>query len=235
MTNSGVNIISRIINTLAPAQCVICGGRLTAGEDMVCATCNFHFPRTDFELSPYDNIMAKMFWGRFHIEKCAALFYYHSHSKTSDIILDLKYNKHPEYGFELGRLMANQFVKSGFFDGISGVMPMPLASNRELKRGYNQSREVVKGICSVTGLPMIDKAIKREKFKDSQTHKTRSQRVDNVANAFTLVKPELLSSKHVLLVDDVATTGATISACAKEMEKAGNVKISVATVAFAGH
>lgn len=230
-----ISFLSRIINTIAPARCIICGGRLSAGERFFCASCNLHFPRTGYEMQPYDNEMARMFWGRFPIEKCAALFTYHPNTVSADIILSLKYYDRPDYGQELGRLIASQFSKAGFFDDIDAVMPIPLAPNRERSRGYNQSYEIAHGICETTRIPLINDAVSRSKFIETQTRKTRSERNANVEHAFTLVKPEKLTGKHVLIVDDVATTGATVTACAKEIFKAGNVKVSVATAAFARH
>lgn len=235
MDNLEISFFSRLINIIAPNRCAVCGCRLTVGETFVCGRCNLRLPRTNYELHPYDNPMATMFWGRFHIEKCAAMFFYHPHSGAAKIILDLKYNHHPDYGYELGRLMARELMPSQFFDGVTAVMPVPLARNRERHRGYNQSRELAKGICAVTGLRMIDKAVKRSKFVDTQTHKTRSERNDNVAGVFSLADADALSGQHVLLVDDVATTGATLTACAREVAKAGNVKISVLTAALAEH
>lgn len=230
-----ISFLSRIISTIAPARCIICGGRLSAGERFFCSSCNLHFPRTGFELSPYDNPMARMFWGRFPIEKCAALFTYHPNTVSADIIISLKYFDHPDYGNELGRFIGAQFGEAGFFEGISAVMPVPLARNRERSRGYNQSYEIARGICETTHLLLISDAVRRSKFVETQTRKTRDERNANVEHAFTLVKPEKLENRHILLVDDVATTGATMTACAKEVIKAGGVKVSVVTAAFAQH
>lgn len=230
-----ITLLSRIINTIAPSRCIICGGRLSAGERFICASCNLHFPRTGFELTPYDNEMARMFWGRFPIEKAASLFFYHSHTASADIILSLKYYDRPDFGYELGRLIGAQFSKAGFFDDIDAIMPMPLASNRERKRGYNQSHEISRGICEITRLPLITDAISRSKFVETQTRKTRDERNANVEKAFKLVKPEKLENRHILLVDDVATTGATATACAKEILKACNAKVSIVTAGFVMH
>lgn len=229
------SFLSRVIDTLVPASCAICGNRLSVAEEFICAKCNLRLPRTYFELSPYDNPMARLLMGRFQFEKCASLFHYYSHSDSANTILALKYFQRTDYGHELGAFLAKQFDSAGFFDGITALMPMPLASNRERKRGYNQSREIVRGISSVTGLPMIDRVVERRKFKSSQTSMTRSMRNDNVEKGFALVDGSKLHGQHILLVDDVMTTGATLSACARAIEKADGVKISIATIGFAGH
>lgn len=230
-----ISFLSRIIDTLAPASCAICGGRLSVGEEFICGKCNFRFPRTYFELSPYDNPMCDLLLGRFPFEKCAALFHYYPHSGSANILMALKYFQRTDYGYELGTFLASQFRVAGFFDDITTVMPMPLAPNRERARGYNQSREIVRGICDVTGLPMTDRVVKRKKFEVSQTQMSRSQRNENVENSFYLADESKLNGHHILLVDDVMTTGATITACAKALRNANNIKLSIATAAFAGH
>ena len=234
MSTQRISFLSRILNTLVPPRCAICGRRLTVGEKVICGRCNLRLPRTYYEKNPYDNPMCKLFWGRFHVEKCPALFFYYPHTKSTNVIKQMKYYNHPEYGFQLGVLIATQFMTVGFFDGITAVMPLPLARNRERKRGYNQSREIARGICSIVGLPMIDKAVSRSKYLDTQTHKSRQERAENVEHAFSLVNPDAFRGQHVLIIDDVATTGATITACAREIEKAGDVKISVVTAGLAG-
>lgn len=230
-----ITFLERIINTIAPSRCAICGGRLTVGERLICATCNMRLDRTGYASEPYGNEMAKMFWGRFPIEKAAALFFYHPSTATARLIMSIKYYGHANYAFELGSMMAKELQPSGFFDGITAVVPVPLAANRERQRGYNQSREIAGGICSVLGLPLIDKAVRRRKYVASQTRLSRSERNDNVEGAFSLVRPGQLQGHHVLVVDDVATTGATVTALAREILKAGGVKVSVLTAGLAGH
>lgn len=230
-----ITFIERIINTIAPGRCAICNGRLAVGEHIICAACNLRLDRTCYETNPFENDMAKMFWGRFHIEKAAALFFYHPHTESAKLIKSIKYYDHANYAFELGRMMASEFQPSGFFDGMTAVVPVPLAANRERQRGYNQSREMAAGICSVMKLPLLDKAVRRRKFVASQTRLSRSERNDNVACAFSLVKPEQLHGHHVLIIDDVATTGATITALAREILNAGDVKVSVLTAGLASH
>ena len=121
---------------------------------------------------------------------------------------------------------------AGFFDGIDIIIPIPLTRKREWNRGYNQSGEIAKGISRYTKIPIVTNAVKRTRFAQSQTHLKSEQRKQNVENAFKLLKPSLIKGKHILLVDDIITTGATVYSCAKELQKAGNTTFSIISAGF---
>jgi ComF family protein len=180
-----------------------------------------------------DNVMARLFWGIIPVERVAALFYYEAGSKTSNILYDLKYHDHPEIGVVMGRMVAREFNEAGFFEDIDMIIPVPLAKSRQRHRGYNQSREIAKGISLVTGLPINDYVVQRMKFEKSQTQVGRWERQENVANVFEVKDTKNLRGRHILLVDDVVTTGATMVACAREILKAGDVRISLLSLGFA--
>ncbi|MGN1375407.1 MAG: ComF family protein [Prevotella sp.] len=222
----------RFIDMVSPRACHICGCRLAVTERAICARCNMHLPRTHFTRNPYDNNMSMLFWGRINVERCAALYFYHAQSETSRVILALKYLNHPEIGRLLGRTIAEEGVNDGFFNSIDMIIPVPLSPKREKSRGYNQSAEIAKGISDITGLPIMDKIITRTSFKQSQTHMHRWQRNENVENSFVLTSDICLDGKHILIVDDIVTTGATITACAGELQKHWKVKISVMSLGF---
>ena len=228
-----ISVWSRILDLLSPRACVVCGKRLSVGENFLCAKCNFHLPRTEYQNDPYDNEMARLFWGRIPIQKCAALFFFNAGSESSNIIYKLKYHNHPEIGLYLGEITAKEFQKTDFFEDIDLIIPVPLAKSRQHERGYNQSLLIASGVRNITKLPIGKEVVKRNSFKESQTQKDRWQRNENVENAFQLMKPEVIKGKHILLVDDVATTGATLCACEKEILKAEDVKISILTLSFA--
>ena len=177
--------------------------------------------------------MAKLFWGQIPIKRATAFFYYEAHAEPANIIYELKYKNHPEIGETIGRMVAAEIKASGFFDGIDGLVPIPLARKRQLQRGYNQSLEIARGISEVTGLPILGGAVKRKSFEGSQTNKGRWERNENVESVFELRDADIVQGKHVLLIDDVVTTGATVIACAKELLKAGEVKVSVLSLGFA--
>jgi len=202
-------------------------------EEDICSVCNMHLPRTGFHEHPYDNPMAKMFWGIVPIECATALFYYAAHSDTSHLIYSLKYYARPDIGVALGRLAANELVGTGFFDGIDIIMPIPLARKRRRERGYNQSEEIAKGISRITNIPIMTNIVERIWFKQSQTHLCRWERQENVAGVFRLLKAaERLSGKHILIVDDVVTTGSTIIACTDAFKNVEGVKFSVFALGY---
>ena len=132
----------------------------------------------------------------------------------------------------MGRLMAKELQTSGFFDGIDGIVPIPLAKKRLRQRGYNQSLEIARGISEITSLPIYNKVVIRKVFEGSQTNKGRWERNENVDGVFELKEASAVQGKHLLIIDDVVTTGATVLACAKELCKAGNVKVSVISLGF---
>ena len=227
-----ISFWSRLLDLISPRLCVVCGNRLAVTEETLCSKCYLHLPRTDFANDLYENVMAKLFWGQIKLEKATALFYYEPHAETAQILYELKYKNHPEIGVVMGRMMAKELMKSGLFEDIDALVPVPLAKKRELERGYNQSLELAKGVSEVTGLPIANLVIRRTKFVGSQTKRGRWERNENVEHVFELVDDNI-SDQHLLLIDDVVTTGATVIACAKEMQKASNVKISVLALGFA--
>ena len=240
------SILAKIIDLFFPRFCPICGNRLVGEEESICLSCNLHLPRTDTWEKPYDNEMAKMFWHQIPIEKACALFYYKGHSFVSNVLYQLKYNNRPEIASDMGKLLAQEGMRINFFDGIDGIIPIPLARSRQKERGYNQSEEIAKGITQVTHLPIYTNIVRRNVFKESQTQKDRWRRNENVKEAFELYpsyrpdqekgknKSGSIADRHFLIVDDVCTTGATICACCQTLLKAGNMKFSVLSIGLTG-
>ena len=227
-----MNWITRILDFISPRLCVVCGQRLAPTERSLCDVCLFHLPRTDFHQKPLDNPMAQLFWGLAPIEKAAALFYYHPHSETAQLVYRLKYNNRPDIGEDMGRVMANELQTTDFFSDIDILLPVPLASKRLRQRGYNQSEQLAIGISDITHLPIVTKALRRKHFQQSQTTLNRWQRQENVTDTFQLKEEHLLQGKHVLLIDDICTTGATLIACANVLKTIEGIRISVLTLGF---
>ena len=217
----------RLLNLISPDACVVCGCRLGVEEEVLCAKCNLHLPRTFFAAQSTDNLMARRFWGRIPIERAAALFYYEAGSEVSRIIHQLKYNGRPEIGEVMGRMTAEEFSVEGFFDGIDLIIPVPLAKKRERQRGYNQSESIARGVAAVCGLPVVNDAVKRISFSESQTQKSLRERIENVEDAFRLTGKTNLQDCHVLMVDDIVTSGATICSCVRPMLEAAGLHVSV--------
>ena len=227
-----MNWITRILDFISPRLCVVCGHRLAPTERSLCGVCLFHLPRTDFHQKPLDNPMAQLFWGLAPIEKAAALFYYHPHSETAQLVYRLKYNNRPDIGEDMGRIMANELQAADFFSDIDVLLPVPLASKRLRQRGYNQSEQLAIGISDITHLPIVSKVLRRKHFQQSQTTLNRWQRQENVTDTFQLKEEHLLQGKHVLLIDDICTTGATLIACANVLKDIEDIRISVLTLGF---
>lgn len=221
------SFLTNLFDLIAPRTCVICGTRLSAQESTICVVCHLHLPLTHLEKDPYDNVMARLFWGVVPVERAAALFYYEPHSEVARLIYDLKYHGQAEIGIDLGRMAARQFACSDFFEGIDAIVPVPLTRKRKWLRGYNQSEQIAQGIREVTGLPVYTNVVKRKYFDKSQTKNSTWERLENVEDAFQLTKGSRISGKHLLVVDDIVTTGATIKACANELCRAEGVRISI--------
>lgn len=229
------SFFGRLLDLVAPRFCCICGRRLTPTEEEVCVGCNISLPRTGFAASPTDNLLTRRFWGMFPVERCASLFFYQASSISKRPILRFKYFDHPETAVFFGRAMANEFGRDGFFEDIDLIVPVPLAKVRSKQRGYNQSELLARGMSEVTGIPVEAKAVRRSAFKTSQTHLSRMERFDNVAGLFSVIAPERVAGKRVLIVDDVITTGATTAALAQELIKAGVECVHIACLACTKH
>ena len=160
-----ISFWSRLIDLVSPRPCMVCGARLAIEEEVVCASCNLHLPRTGFAANAYDNPMAQRFWARIPIERAAGLFYYEAGSEVSRIIHQLKYTDRPEIGEVMGRMAAQEFATDGFFEDIDLIIPIPLARKRERQRGYNQSEAVARGVAAVTGLPIVCNVVERISFR----------------------------------------------------------------------
>jgi len=176
--------------------------------------------------------MAQLFWHLAPVQRAAAFIYYQSHSEMAQMVYQLKYRNSPDVGEDLGRLMATDMSLAHYFDGIDLLVPVPLTVKRQRQRGYNQSEMLARGISDVTHLPVVPKALKRQVFRESQTHLSRHERQENVDGIFVTADAATLKGRHVLLIDDVCTTGATLTACAQALASIEGIRISVLTLGF---
>lgn len=213
---------------LFPRQCVVCNRLLNRDEKFVCIGCNINTPRTHYHLQK-DNAVEKRFWGQIPVERATAFFYYRKGSDYCNIIHELKYKGRKEIGTVIGRNVANEIQESGFFNGVEVIVPIPLHRDKLRQRGYNQSEWIAGGIAEITNIPVCNRAITR-KTDSSQIGQSLFERWENVKDAFELHQPEQFSGKHILIVDDVLTTGATIVACASAFLPVKGVRFSVITI-----
>lgn len=211
---------------------MVCGDTLVEGEKYLCTHCCIQLPRTHYETWP-DNPVEQMFWGKIPLERAVSYFFYNRTGNFRFVLYRLKYRGCKELGEMIGREMAGELLRSGFFETIDCIVPVPLHEKKQRRRGYNQSEWIARGIAAVTGIPLEATAVVREKNTETQTHKTAAERWENVTGVFALLRPELFVNKHVLIVDDVLTTGATTVSCASVFCEVEGIRISVLTMAVA--
>lgn len=218
---------------LFPRCCVVCGSPLSRGEECLCTCCNINLPRTGFHLRK-DNPVECLFWGRIPgLERASSFLFYRKGSDFRRILHMLKYGGYKELGEVMGRYMSAELSSGEFFDGVDMIIPVPLHRKKQKLRGYNQSEWIARGIASVTGIPLCAECMIREKNTETQTRKSTFERWENVEGIFRLCDTVHFEGKHVLLVDDVLTTGATTVACASAFAGVSGIRISVLTLAVA--
>lgn len=229
-----VNFLSDFINLIYPNCCEVCGTLLGLRERVMCVTCRYKLPRTGYWLQK-GNPVEQIFWGRVPVANACALFFMAKGSRYRKLLHKLKYGRKPHIGVALGQLLGNELAKVDEYRDVDFIIPIPLHVTRERKRGYNQSEKIAAGVKLATGKPVLTDVVFRQQYNETQTKKTREERWSNVSGIFA-VRPkaaEQLAGKHILLVDDVLTTGATIEACATAILSAASCKVSVATLAVA--
>jgi ComF family protein len=220
------------ISLLFPRLCYGCGTHLMRNENIICTACYVIIPRTGYH-TVADNPVAQLFWGRCFLEKAAAFSFYNKGSRIRNLIHNLKYKGIREIGYELGKIYGLSLKSSGFTDDIDIIIPVPLHPEKIHARGFNQSEIISSGISEVTGVPVNTGSLFRLSISATQTKRSRYDRWVNVEGIFSVVDQEQIREKHVLLVDDVITTGSTIESCASELLKTEGVKVSAVALAFA--
>ncbi len=228
-----MSLLDDIKDFFFPRQCICCGKILASEEDGVCLDCLSGLPYTGL-LNSKGNEIERMFWGIFPIERAASLFYYSKGGSMAGVLHGMKYYKRKKLCRTMGRIMAVEMIDSGFFNGIDYVLPIPLHKERLKKRGYNQSEQLAVGISDITGIPLAAEAVIRTHNNATQTRKSGFERLSNVEGLFALTaNSACLEGKHVLVIDDVLTTGATISSCIDVLKDVKRIRISVVTLAWA--
>ena len=223
---------SGLVHLLFPNLCEGCGQPLFKGEEVVCLQCETLIPFTNFHLIP-ENETALRLSGRIPFQHATSLTFFTSESLIQHLIHGLKYKGKKQNGVFLGKEIGKTIKASNW--KIDGIVPVPLHPKKEAKRGYNQSVLIANGISDVLSIPVFNNHLKRTKNTMSQTVKTRAERIENVSGAFSISKKEEMSNKHLLLVDDVMTTGATLESCVQILLQIPQVKISIATIAIAAN
>jgi len=227
-----MRLIDSLLSILFPRSCVVCGGSLGKGEEVICTMCNTLMPRTNYHLQK-DNEIEQRFWGKTVIEKATSYFFYTKGSDYRNILFKLKYHNYKELGEVMGRYLAKELLETDFLKDIDLIVPVPLHPKKRKIRGYNQSEWIALGISNAADIPIDTSSLERLINNNTQTRKSVFERWENVRDVFSVVSAEKLEGKHILLVDDVLTTGATLLSCAIALIESSKVKVSIVTLAVA--
>lgn len=222
--------IRTVSEAIFPAVCECCGCSLVKGEKLLCLTCQYEMPRTGYHRDNFGEIHKRLAAPGLPIERTATMFHYIKDSPYAKLIQRAKYNDRPGIVRHLASTFARELSQENFFDGVDLLLPIPLHWLKRLKRGYNQSEEIAVAISKITGIPCGDnlKALPHS----TQTRKNALQRAANVAGTIKVAYPEEIAGKHIMLIDDVITTGATLLTAAKAIHLAStSTKISILTLA----
>ena len=225
------NYLTDFTHLFFPHVCEGCGSDIIERPNIICAKCFSILPKTGF-FNYLENPVAKIFYGRIKIQNAASAFYFTKHSLIQNLLIQLKYRGNKDIGIFLGKLTGLQINKSSLFRDIDLIIPLPLNKKKEFKRGYNQALLICQGIAEVLQKPTNKNAVIRTVFTETQTHQNRVSRWQNMEDVFEVLLPEEIKGKHILLVDDVVTTGATLEACGQKILQIEGIQLSIATVAF---
>ncbi|MBE2206551.1 MAG: ComF family protein [Saprospiraceae bacterium] len=215
-----------------PRLCLACAERQPPQNSLICQTCQAGLPRTDLHLHQ-DNAFTQRFWGRVPVYSGGAMFHFVKGGKTQKLLHRLKYEGKPQIGVELGKWYGRELKQSPWFADVQAIVPVPLHPRKERLRGYNQSDTIARGLSEGMKTPWYKEGLRRREFTETQTKKSRMERFGNVEEVFEVGNPAALAGKHILLVDDVMTTGATLEACARVLLTLPDLRISMATLAMA--
>jgi len=227
-------MIKDFFSILFPQVCVACGKALYKEEQSLCMMCVYKLPKTNFH-EEKNNPIEKTFWGRVPIVAGAAYYKFEKGGKVQHLIHELKYNGQWEVGVTIGNLYGRELKNCERFNAIDLIVPVPLHKRKIRVRGYNQSEAFAKGLSKSMNVETNFNVLYRDSNSETQTKKKRFLRWGNVETIFQVRDEITLQGKHVLLVDDVITTGATLEACILALQKIPNIKVSVATIAWASH
>ncbi|PLX12159.1 MAG: amidophosphoribosyltransferase [Marinilabiliales bacterium] len=223
--------LTDLFNLFFPNLCLVCNSHLVNQEELICTKCLYNLPKTGYH-QEIDNPVSQLFWGRTKIEYATAYFTFSKGSRYQDLMHKFKYHGSKEIGYVLGKAFGNH-IRESVFNEVDVIVPVPLHKSKLKKRGYNQSEWIGMGLSEALQVPLDIISFIRLVATETQTRKSRFERWKNVENIFSITNKEALTGKHILLVDDVVTTGSTLEACANVLLDLDNTKVSIATLAVA--
>jgi len=226
--------LKSVLNLIFPQLCIMCYTETPNVDQDFCIDCLINMPHTN-HFKKKDNLAAKKFWGRFPFEDAGSVLNFFSYSDVRWMMHRLKYEGRKDIGYVLGLMAGKKMLNSTYFNNIDIIVPIPLHPEKRAKRGYNQAASFGKGVSEILDVPMRENVIVKSIYTKSQTKMGRIERIKNVFDSFDLKDENGIQGRHILIVDDVLTTGATIEACARKLMEAENIKISIATACLARH
>ena len=226
------SVLTDFLNLLFPSLCIVCGENLHKHEHQLCISCLHNIPKTNYHLAA-NNPIEKRFWGKVPINRGTAFFFFQKGSPFQKVLHSLKYRNNQEIGELLGKYAAIELLDSVDFSSIDVVIPVPLHPKKHKTRGYNQSECIGKGLSKILEKPIDITSLIRIRENTTQTKKTVFERYENTEGIFIIQNQNILTGKHVLLVDDVLTTGSTLEACIRALIEIEGVKVSIFTLAIA--
>lgn len=225
-------IFNDLLHLFFPKLCMLCQTPLVGGEDHICLKCLCDLPRTGHNFLE-ENPATYLFGGKVPVYHAAAFLHYEKGGHVQLLIHSLKYHDNREIGFRLGRMAGLRYQKAILLDRPDLLLPVPLHPKKRKQRGYNQSEWIARGLNTLLKLPIDTTSLRRTKETETQTHKQTYDRWLNMQDIFSVVDSEALAGKHILLIDDVITTGSTIGACAEALLTIPGVRVSVLAIAMA--
>jgi len=226
-----MRFLKNIFYLFYPNICASCDNQLNDYENALCLSCRYDLPLTNFiNFTPND--IEQAFQGRVSIEFATSLLFYDREGIVHDLIHKLKYKGHQEIGVFLGNWLGNELLQCERLPKLDYIVPVPIHKNRLKKRGFNQVTKFGEQISKILAVPMSDGILLRKLDSGTQTLKQRIDRFKDLKEKFYITNNELLKGKHILLIDDVITTGATVEACIIKLQEIKDIKISIATMAF---
>ncbi len=226
------NFLKDLYGLVYPEICCACGRRLKIQENYICLHCSYTLPKTNFAKEA-DNLVAKKLAGRIPYQAAMAMYYFTKKGKIQNLLYHLKYKGCYEVGCILGKKMGKELSQYEDWNRVEVIVPVPLHPKKQKKRGYNQSDAIGEGLAETMKIDCMSDAVIRNTHTETQTQMSKEARWDNVAHIFEVKNAEALANKHILLLDDVITTGATLEALSSSLLQLPNVKISVAALACA--
>lgn len=228
------SLLEDFLHLIYPSTCEACGNTLYRHEEILCSHCLIHLPKTFYHKDPH-NPLFHLFWGKIPLEMIASFYFYNKGNKVQHLVHQMKYKNRPEIGIYIGKRYGPYLKKNEKFKTVDMIIPVPLHKSKLKKRGYNQAEKFAQGLSESMEIPYNTTSFIRKGATETQTRKTKQERWENVKNKFEVVNPPSIQNKHILLVDDVITTGSTLEACAQVLLEHEGVKMSLASIAAAHH